>query len=201
MNKFSSLAAAAAVVVAIGCGGDRPYEKAEPGEPAASRTPPVPADRASADAAAAALSDAERQFVTKVAQDNRKEIALANMVEAKAEHDAVEDLAERIGDDHESALRTMQPLLGDDAVPAQMPTERLGSEAHELQSRLEKLSGKDLDRAYVKEMVEHHQHEIEEFEKQLARTTHPQLKSFIENTLTTLREHLEMARKAQQTIG
>ena len=60
--------------------------------------------------------------------------------------------------------------------------------------RLSKLSGAEFDRAYSTEMLEDHQEDVKEFQKQANSASDPDVKSFASNNLPTLQEHLKMAR-------
>jgi putative membrane protein len=64
------------------------------------------------------------------------------------------------------------------------------------QQKLESVSGAAFDRAYLEEMVNHHQHDIQEFER-AAQSDNPQVRAFAERTLPTLRQHLQQAQQLQ----
>lgn len=205
MSSFKGLAAAAAVVFAIGCGNgvDRVPEEEGGGAGGlgeAERT--TPAERTSAAGGGRmALSEQERQFVEKVSQGNQMEVALGNMAEDKAQNDDVKQLGEQIASDHSSAERKLQSSLGGgDATTAQSRGGQMpeGAEGEQMQQKFEKLSGAEFDRAYLDEMVKHHQRNIQEFERQAEQTDNEQLRSYIEQTLPTLREHLERAQQLQK---
>jgi putative membrane protein len=68
------------------------------------------------------------------------------------------------------------------------------------QQKLEGLSGAAFDRAYLDAMVQHHQQDIQEFER-AAQSENPQIRQFAERTLPTLREHLQRAQQLQQSGG
>jgi putative membrane protein len=68
------------------------------------------------------------------------------------------------------------------------------------QQKLERVSGQAFDRAYLDEMVRHHEQDIKEFER-ASQSDNPQIRQFAERTLPTLREHLQQAQQLQQSQG
>jgi putative membrane protein len=145
------------------------------------------------------------------------EVTLGNLAEEKAQNEEVKQFAERLVRDHENANRELQSSLGGDAMTAQQPGSRAPSPAHpptpsaagevgemhqqmeQVQQTLERASGPAFDRAYLEEMVKHHEKDIEEFER-ATRSDNAQVRSFAERTLPALREHLQQARQLQQSI-
>ena len=62
-------------------------------------------------------------------------------------------------------------------------------------ARLEKLSGAQFDKAYMRDMVKDHQKDVAEFERESKMAKDPAVKSFAEQALPTLRDHLKEAQK------
>ena len=63
--------------------------------------------------------------------------------------------------------------------------------------RLQKASGRDFDKAYAADMVRDHEKEAKEFQKAAKELNDPELRSFAQKTLTTIEEHLRMAREME----
>lgn len=61
--------------------------------------------------------------------------------------------------------------------------------------KLQKLSGAEFDREYMKHMVADHEKTVSDFKKQAGSGKDPELKGFAAKTLPTLQEHLDMAQK------
>jgi putative membrane protein len=78
--------------------------------------------------------------------------------------------------------------------------QQMQQQMQQTQQKLERVSGQAFDRAYLDEMVKHHQKDIEEFER-AAQSDNPQVRAFAERTLPTLRQHLERAQQLQQSGG
>jgi putative membrane protein len=173
----------------------------------------------------AALSDEDRLFVQKAAMSSQMEVTLGNLAEDKAQSDQVKQFGEQLARDHEAANRQLQSTLGGgDSTTAQQPgggvshpagsaqtadsnrtaPNSAGNDMHQqmqqTQQKLEGVSGPAFDRAYLDEMVKHHEMDVQEFER-AARSNNPQVKQFAERTLPTLRQHLEQAQQLQKSHG
>ena len=63
-----------------------------------------------------------------------------------------------------------------------------------------KLTGKSFDQAFVKQMVDDHTSTIKAFENESKNGTDADLKSWVDKTLPTLRDHLKMAQDLQKKV-
>lgn len=227
MSCFRGLAVAAALICAIGCGKQAADSSDGAGgaDGFGDNKQPTPAERAAAPESAGAMSaltEQDRQFVEKASMSGRMEVALGNLAEDKAQDDRVKQFGEQLARDHEAANRDLQSSLGgSDATRAQQPrgtsardeAARTGgagapaaggaasAEMHEqmqqAQQTLSRVSGAAFDRAYLEEMVKHHQQDIREFER-AAQSDEAQIRAFAERTLPVLRQHLQ---DAQRLLG
>jgi len=68
-------------------------------------------------------------------------------------------------------------------------------------ANLRSQSGAEFDKAFVRMAVKDHKKDIAEFEKCRNDVTDAELKAFIDQTLPTLRNHLQMARTAAKSVG
>jgi putative membrane protein len=62
--------------------------------------------------------------------------------------------------------------------------------------RLEKLSGANFDREYMKHMVDDHKKDVAEFRRAANDLKDPEVRNFASSKLPTLEEHLKLAEKA-----
>jgi putative membrane protein len=67
----------------------------------------------------------------------------------------------------------------------------LSDERSKVKEKLAEKSGKDFDKAYINEMVSDHKKDVDLFEDALNKVKDEELRTFINNTLPTLRAHLE----------
>ncbi len=68
-------------------------------------------------------------------------------------------------------------------------------------ARLEKLSGKDFDRAYMRDMVKDHTKDVNEFQNEANNGKDPDIKNFASETAPKLQEHLSMAQQVAGQAG
>jgi putative membrane protein len=65
---------------------------------------------------------------------------------------------------------------------------------------LNKKTGKDFDKAYIKAMVDGHQSAVSDFEKASKNTKDADVKAWVDKTLPTLRMHLDSAKAIQKSL-
>ena len=76
----------------------------------------------------------------------------------------------------------------------------IGSDHKNKIDDLEKKNAKDFDRAYIDMMVDGHQATVNDFEKASNNTKDPDVKSWVDKTLPTLKMHLDSAKAIQKAI-
>lgn len=73
--------------------------------------------------------------------------------------------------------------------------EKVSAQHQQTIDRLSKLKDEAFDKAYAKAMVDDHTNVVAMFEKTEGKLQNSDLKKFAEDTLPTLKEHLELAKK------
>ena len=131
-------------------------------------------------------------FVKKAAQGGLAEVELGQLATQKASSEDVKKFGQRMVDDHSKANEQLKQVAQQQHID--IPTE-LNAKDKATKARLEKLSGERFDRAYMKDMVQDHRKDVSEFERASKTAKDPAVKSFVEQTLPTLREHLKEAQK------
>lgn len=147
--------------------------------------------------AADGLERAERRFVEKAALGGMAEVQLGQLAQQKAQSEQVQQFARRMVADHGKANEELKQVAG--AKSVQLPTELDRSHRRDI-DKLQKLSGADFDRAYMKHMVDDHKEDVSDFRKQAKSGKDPELKAFAEKTLPTLEEHLKMAQSTYDGV-
>lgn len=138
----------------------------------------------------------EVQFLMDAGRDGRAEVALAELAQQKSTNPGVTGFAEQLMKDHTEANQQLTTLATakNVSVPAANP------EQESEKASLSKLSGAAFDRAYITAMVKGHTKAVDLFTK-AAGSGDSDIKSFAQKTLPTLKNHLEMARKLQSSVG
>lgn len=150
-------------------------------------TPPA------AHSAAKAPMSADAEFAQKAAMGGSKEIAEGKFAATRTKNADVKALANRLVTDHTAANKELMAVMKTKHIPAGAPTKE--PEPWRTQT------GAAFDRAWVDHVIEDHQQDIAEFEKEANSGTDPELKAWASGKLPTLREHLKMAEDAKAKIG
>jgi putative membrane protein len=146
-------------------------------------------------AQAGQLAEADQTFVEKVAQDNIAEVDLGELAKERAQSEEVKQFAQRMIDDHGKANEQLEEIAKNKG--AVIPTEA-GEEHSKVRAELADLEGEEFDQKYMAAMAEDHQKAVDLFQKQAEEGQDAELKSFAEQTLPIIKEHLTMAQSMVQ---
>ena len=141
---------------------------------------------------------ADNEFIHEVAADNLLEVRMAQLAERKGESSAVKQFAERIAADHN---RLQDDWLGMASRNGQQFKAGIGKNHKVKLNRLEKLSGRALDRAYITTVVQDHRDYINYFEKEGRSAHSTQVRELVNRDLPTLRSHFNQAKRIGGQIG
>jgi putative membrane protein len=128
-------------------------------------------------------------FVREAALGNMAEVELGQLAVSKSSNADVKQFGQRMVTDHGKALQDLKAVAVQENF--QLPT-ALDDKHRPVKDRLEKLSGGDFDRAYVKEMVRDHNEDVRVFQEQALRGTNAAVRDYAARTLPTLQEHQKM---------
>jgi len=138
----------------------------------------------------AAVSSADKEFLSGAAQGGLAEVELGQLALQKGTSPQVKQFAQRMVTDHTQAnselmqLGKSQNLNLSAAVDAKHKSDL---------ERLRGMSGTAFDTTYMQHMVQDHQKDVADFEKQAQSGSDPALKSFAQKYLPVLPQHLQMA--------
>lgn len=147
--------------------------------------------------AAASLSDKEQEFVKEVVQNNMAEIDLANLGVSKATNPQVKQFAQTMKDTHTQWNQRLMQLAAGKVSADEKASHHLQKEI----DRLQKVSGDEFDRDFMKQVTEQHRKTISRFEEFQNKAKSPELKSWIQSNLPTLRTHLQTAQSISGRKG
>jgi putative membrane protein len=140
-------------------------------------------------AAAAGPSEQDRRFVEVAARAEASRIEAAEQALTKASDKRVRIFAERIIEDHRPINEELT-VLASDAGIALVPD----AASDPLPKNLSSLSGNAFDHAWLDAEAKANQELIELFGQQADKGENHPLKTFAANHLSSLRDHLEIAR-------
>jgi putative membrane protein len=142
--------------------------------------------------AVAQLSPADRTFATKAAAGGQAEVALGRLATEKAGSQQVRQFGQQMVTDHSQANQELQAIAKQQSLT--LPS-KPDSASLSTQQRLQATSDAVFDSAYARDMVQDHQQDIVDFQKEASSGQNPALKAFAQKYLPVLQHHLEMAQQ------
>jgi putative membrane protein len=145
-----------------------------------------------------ALTGSDKEFAMKAATGGMEEVEMGRLAARKASSADVKAFGQRMVDDHSKANDQLKALATQKGLtlPTALPADK---KAH--LDKMSKLSGAEFDRMYMGMMLKDHKKDVAEFEKEASKGKDSSLKSFAQNTLPTLREHLTLAQTTAAKVG
>jgi len=137
------------------------------------------------------------EFMTKVADVGMTEVKLGQMAQDKATSQRVKDFGAMMVKDHTAAGDELKNMARQKNVT--LP-ETMSNDHQKKTDDLNKKTGKDFDKAYMKAMVDGHQSTVSDFEKAAKNTKDADVKTWIDKTLPTLKMHLDSAKAIQKSL-
>jgi putative membrane protein len=141
-------------------------------------------------AAAPTANKADQNFLKQAIQGNLAEVELGKLAQEKSMNDGVRSFGDMLVKDHSASNAKATDVAS--ALGVTAPTEP-SKKQKMMYDRLSKLSGSAFDRQFARMMVDDHQKDIKEFEKE-AKSSNEQIAGFAKDTLPTLQKHLDTAK-------
>ncbi len=140
----------------------------------------------------------DREFVRKAAQGGLAEVQLGQLATEKAASPEVKQFGQRMVDDHTKANDQLKQIAEQQGIAV---PDKLDAKDAATKARLEKLSGKEFDRAYMRDMVTDHTKDVTEFKHEANTGKDSAVKSFAQQTVPTLEDHLKEAKNIAPKVG
>jgi putative membrane protein len=137
-------------------------------------------------------------FVKEAAQGGMAEVALGRLAVDRAQDPDIKQFAQRMIDDHSRANDELKQLA--QQKKWKLPTD-MSSNQKMIYNSLHDKAGADFDREYAKLMVKDHDEDVKMFEAYSEHGKDADLKSFASSTVSTLRDHQQMARSNASKLG
>jgi putative membrane protein len=211
MKRWIQIPLACALALAVSaCAGDRSPAVDETGAVGTSGTVGV-----------------DRDVVHEQLQMGQAEIELGELAQQRGTHPEVKQFGERMVREHRAAGEelkriagahttamppsdatpgatgtsgTARPAYGDDRPGMETGAVTLSDDYREFRDELSRLSGAEFDRKYIDRMVDDHEKAVNDLEDKAEGADNAEIKSWASKTLPKVREHLEMAKRIQQTL-
>lgn len=147
---------------------------------------------------ATVAADAETsQFLVRVADAGMAEVQIGRSAESKAVNPRVKEFAAMMVRDHSAANDKVKTFASQRNVT--LP-DSVSNDHKDLMKKLDKKTGRDYDKAYMDAMVEGHEKVVDMFEKSGDKVNDTEVKSFINNTLPTIKAHLDSAKAIRKSL-
>lgn len=145
-----------------------------------------------------ALSQQDQKFAMDAAAGGMMEVEAGQLATTKATNQAVKDHGKMMVTDHTKANQQLMQIASQKGItlPKELPADH-----KQHRDKLSKASGADFDKMYVGQMVKDHEKTVALFEKQVKNGSDAALRTFAEQTLPTLRQHLEHTRTLATQVG
>jgi putative membrane protein len=135
--------------------------------------------------------------MTKVAQGSMAEVSLGQMASSKATNADVKAFADRMVTDHTKLNDELKQLAQTKGVTLPADVDQASKDTAD---KLAKKSGKEFDKSYIGDMVAGHEKVAAAFEKEAKDGKDPDLKTWVTNSLPTIKDHLKMAKETKSKL-
>ena len=143
-------------------------------------------------------SPSDSKFASDAASGGMTEVKLGELAQKNGASNSVKEFGRRMETDHTKADENLKQAAekANISLPSDMSSAERATYDH-----LSKLHGAAFDRAYAKAMVTDHEKDIAAFEKESKQGQNASIKSFAQQTLPTLKDHLRLAREMEKTVS
>lgn len=144
-----------------------------------------------------AVAEDDAQFATQAAAGGMAEVAFGKVVLTKSSNDKIKSFADMMVNDHSKVNEELQSLALTKNIS--LPT-ALDEDHQKKMDELNKMTGRDFDKAYVKMMVDGHQKTLDLMEKEAKDGKDADLKAFAAKTTTAVKTHLDLIKKIEKSM-
>lgn len=145
----------------------------------------------------------EKNITAHMAAGDSLEIQFAELALSKATNQQVRDFANTLLNDHRAHLAKTHEIITDEDVGAEPLA--FDPEVMRMRQMLNSLrtmaAGTNWDAAFLRFQAQHHQNEIDLLSANIKQAHDDDLEDHIENSITSLSRHRDMARSVATTLG
>ena len=141
---------------------------------------------------------ADSTYIRQALRGNFTEVGLGRVAESRAEHDDVEEFAERMISEHGDMYEDWEGLAQKIDLETEVELEQARQPSVE---RLRNLSGTQFDQAYMAEMIRLHEQDLIAFQRMGTSARSPEVRQLATSGASTVQEHLALARQVGSRVG
>lgn len=138
----------------------------------------------------------DADFIVEAVAANYAEIHLAQQALGRSQNSDVKQMASMLETDHTKVLNELKGYASKNGIV--LPVEET-EKAKKTEEKLSEKDAEDFDDKWCSELIDAHQNTIDKFENRLDKTEDPELKAWINNTLPSLKTHLQMLKDHEDT--
>ena len=143
-------------------------------------------------------TDAETSsFLVHVTDAGMAEVQMGKDAQSKAVNARVKSFADMMVRDHSAGNDQVKSLASQRNV--KLP-DSVSEDHMKMMKNLQKKTGKDFDKAYMDDMVKGHEKVVDMLERSGDKVNDTEVKTFINNTLPKIKEHLDSAKAIRKSL-
>jgi putative membrane protein len=146
---------------------------------------------------AKAADDSDKKFLAMAAQGDQNEIVLGKLAAQKATNPEVKAFGERMVKDHTQMSASMKPFVEEWGLTTSNGPD---ADTQKVWDKLYALSGKNFDKEYMKEMVNDHTRDLEEFTIEAKDTKDPKFQAAVVKGKSVVAAHKHMASDLEKKL-
>jgi putative membrane protein len=143
----------------------------------------------------------DTSYIRTMVRSNLTEVALGRLATSRASAPQVKDFANRMITDHDNMVQPWSKLAS--SYKLKMPTfgVDLGEAGKEASDRLGKLKGTEFDQAYMTEMINEHEQDLQQLQQIRSSAQDPQIRQLASDGESTISQHLQLAQQVGSQVG
>jgi len=141
---------------------------------------------------------ADAKWIREVDAHHTLQVSLGKLAQEKGRDDAVKRFGERMERDHGALQEQLNNMASRNGMPYKSG---MGPENRANLDRLEKMSGRAFDRAYMTFMIQSHNGYLNYWRNEGRAARSAPVRTLVNRGLPTLEEHMEMARRVGTNVG
>jgi putative membrane protein len=140
----------------------------------------------------------DRKFIRDIDADHNLEIGMGRLAEQRARAESVKEFGRRMVDDHRSLQKQWLTMLSDNGMKFRSG---MGPKHREKLQRIERLSGRDFDRAYMTLVAQNHRQYLDYFRQEGRGANSASVRERVNRVIPMLEHHFRLAKQIGGRVG
>ena len=140
----------------------------------------------------------DREFIKDVYADHKFEIRLGRLAQERARDESVKKFGRRMADDHTRLQQYWVAMISNQGMDYESG---MGRPHREKIYQLERLSGRQFDRAYMTVVAQNHREYLDRFRKEANRANSAAVRGRVTRAIPMLEQHFQQAKQIGARVG